>query len=196
MAVASPTLEFEVTSSRKPQRRTAPTAREAIGQTRPFRSAAQEAVVALLLTAEAVRNRFAALLAGHEEITFQQYNVLRILRGAGAAGLPTLEIVERMVEKTPGITRLIDRLEAARLVERERPDSDRRQVFCRITGRGEKLLRELDPKVDALDDDALASLSKREVTGLVALLDRIRNHATRAGEAASPPPARAPRREP
>lgn len=178
----------------KPKSPSATSAREAIRQTRPFRSASQEAVIALLLAAEAVRNRFTALLAGHEEITAQQYNVLRILRGAGAAGLPTLDIVERMIEKTPGITRLIDRLEAARFVERERPDSDRRQVFCRITERGQKLLRELDAKVDALEEDALASLSKREVTELVALLDRIRNHATRAEEAAPSSPARAPRR--
>ena len=177
----------------KAKRPAASTTREAIRQTRPFRSVAQEGVIALLLAAEALRNRFAALLAGHEEITPQQYNVLRILRGAGTAGLPTLDIVERMVEKTPGITRLIDRLEAAHLVERERPDSDRRQVFCRITERGEKLLRELDPEVDALDDDALASLSKREVTELVALLDRIRNHAAQADEAAPPPTARARR---
>lgn len=180
----------------KPQakRPAASTAREAIRQTRPFRSAAQEAVIALLLAAEAVRNRFAALLAGHEEITPQQYNVLRILRGAGAAGLPTLDIVGRMIEKTPGITRLIDRLEAARLVERERPASDRRQVFCRITARGERLLRDLDPEVDALDDVVLACLSKREVAELVALLDRIRNHATQAEEAATPPPVRARRK--
>jgi len=167
---------------------------EAIRQTRPFRSNAQEAVVALLLAAEAVRNRFAALLAGREEITLQQYNVLRILRGAGAAGLPTLEIVERMVEKTPGITRLIDRLEAAGLVGRERQASDRRQVFCRITARGAKLLRDLDPPVDALDDDALSPLSRTERTALVALLDRIRNHATREEASASTPPPRAARR--
>jgi DNA-binding MarR family transcriptional regulator len=163
----------------KPKTSGARSVQQAIRQTRPFRSAAQEAVVALLLTAEAVRNRFADLLAGHEEITFQQYNVLRILRGAGADGLPTLEIVERMVEKTPGITRLIDRLEATRLVERERREDDRRQVFCRITARGAKLLASLDPAVDALDDDALSMLSKSELTALVALLDRIRNHATR-----------------
>jgi DNA-binding MarR family transcriptional regulator len=170
------------------------TAQQAIRQTRPFRSAAQEAVVALLLAAEAVRNRFAALLAGHEEITFQQYNVLRILRGAGGDGLPTLEIVARMVEKTPGITRLIDRLEAARLVERERPDRDRRQVFCRITARGAKLLQQLDPQVDALDDDSLSPLAKSELTALVALLDRIRNHATRGEETSKSPPSRTPRR--
>jgi DNA-binding MarR family transcriptional regulator len=167
---------------------------QAIRQTRPFRSVAQEAVIALLLAAEALRNRFAALLAGHEEITVQQYNVLRILRGAGAGGLPTLDIVERMVEKTPGITRLIDRLEATGLVARERREGDRRQVFCRITARGAKLLRDLDPSVDALDDDVLSNLSKSELTALVALLERIRNHATREEATAPTPPPRSARR--
>ncbi len=155
---------------------TALTTRQAIKQARPFRSRTQEAVVALLLAAEVVRNRFAELLAGHQAITLQQYNVLRILRGAGAAGLPTLEIVERMIEKTPGITRLIDRLTAKKLVERYRLDDDRRQVFCRITARGEALLAELDPPIDVLDGEVLACLRPAELAELIALLERVRNH--------------------
>jgi DNA-binding MarR family transcriptional regulator len=153
---------------------------QAIQQTRPFRSRAQEGVLALLLAAEAVRNRFAQLLAGREEITLQQYNVLRILRGAGGPGIPTLEIVERMVEKTPGITRLIDRLEEKKLVERYRLERDRRQVWCRITERGLKLLAELDEPVDALDDEVLACLRPRELSDLIALLDRVRVHQSRS----------------
>jgi len=154
--------------------------RAAIRQARPFASAAQEAVVALLLAAETVRNRFAGLLAGHEQITLQQYNVLRILRGAGDDGLPTLEIVGRMVEKTPGITRLIDRLETTGLVSRRRLPGDRRQVWCRVTARGAKLVGALDAPVDALDSEVLDCLSRKELATLVALLNRIRNHAAPA----------------
>ena len=75
-------------------------------------------------------------------LSLAQYNVLRILRGAGAAGLPTLAIRERMVEDAAGITRLIDKLEAAGHVTRERATPDRRLVLCRITKDGLDLLSE------------------------------------------------------
>src|SRR5947199_10599404 len=78
----------------------------------------------------------------------QQYNVLRILRGVGPRGLPTLTIAERMIERTPGITRMIDRLEAKGLVARETRPDDRRYVHCRITEEGLKLLRLIDGSVE------------------------------------------------
>lgn len=146
----------------------------AIKQTRPFRSRGQEALIGLLLTAEAVRWPIQDLLASREDLTMQQYNVLRILRGAGAAGLPTLEIATRMVERTPGVTRLIDRLERKRLVERERAAPDRRQVICRITAAGAELLRGLDRPVDALDERMMASLDQAELAELIRLLDKVR----------------------
>ena len=158
----------------------ATTVQEAIKQTKPFKSASQEAAIALLLAAEALRNRLAEPLAEHGKITLQQYNVLRILRGAGTAGLPTLEIVERMIEKTPGITRLIDRLEEKRLVERYRLDRDRRQVFCRFTDAGQELLAELDDTVDAVDGEVLSCLSKQELVELIALLNRVRDHQSKS----------------
>src|SRR5262249_35367113 len=103
-----------------------------IKQTRPFPSQRQEGAVALMRTADQLRHLLTRYLepAG---ITAQQYNVLRILRGANPERLPTLEIAERMIERTPGITRLLDRLEAKQLVHRERCPSDRRQVLCGIT---------------------------------------------------------------
>src|SRR6185295_1524706 len=103
-----------------------------IRQTRPFRSRSQEAMLALLRTADQVHRSFARVVEPHG-ITLQQYNVLRILRGAGDAGLPTLEIGARMIERSPGVTRLIDRLEAKGWVRRERCPHDRRQVLCWIT---------------------------------------------------------------
>ena len=88
-----------------------------IKQKKPFRSRQQEAGLALLRTADVVRRRIARVIEPHG-VTLQQYNVLRILGGAGKEGMPTLEIAGRMIERTPGITRLLDRLEAKRLVRR------------------------------------------------------------------------------
>ena len=154
----------------------APSVREAIRQAKPFASKHQEALVALMLATEVVRWRFVQLLAGHGELTMQQYNVLRILRGAGAKGLPTLAIVERMIENTPGITRLLDRLEAKDLVARARSAEDRRQVVCRITPKGLADLKALDPDFDRLDAESLGCLSENEVATLLRLLNKVRTH--------------------
>ena len=145
-----------------------------IKQTRPFRTRAQEAAIALMRTADLVRRAVATIVEPHG-ITPQQYNVLRILRGAGEKGLPTLEIAERMIEQTPGITRLIDRLETKRLVSRERCATDRRQVFCRITREGLALIAGLDVPITDPDNLALASLNTRELGQLVNLLDKARS---------------------
>lgn len=148
-----------------------------IRQTRPFRSRSQEATLALFRTADLVRRRFAQVME-ERGVTLQQYNVLRILRGAGVDGLPTLGIAERMVEQTPGVTRLLDRLEAKGWVERERSSSDRRQVLCRISPLGLEVLAELDEPVNELDDHCLAMLSGPELETLIHLLDRIRTGAS------------------
>lgn len=145
----------------------------AIKQTKPFRSLSQEAALGLLRTSDLLRRAFAEVTAG-SDLTMQQYNVLRILRGAGAEGLPTLEIGERMIEQAPGVTRLLDRLEAKRLVRRERCLHDRRQVFCHITDEGLALLATLDAPVDEADDAAMSGLTRAETKTLIALLDKIR----------------------
>jgi DNA-binding MarR family transcriptional regulator len=144
-------------------------------QNKPFPSKGQEAAVALLRTADVLRRLIGAVVEP-EDITTQQYNVLRILRGAGEAGLPTLEIADRMIETTPGITRLIDRLETKKLVSRERCLTDRRQVFCRITAAGIKLVSKLDVPILEATDTALGILKKTELTSLIDLLDRTREH--------------------
>jgi DNA-binding MarR family transcriptional regulator len=144
-------------------------------QNKPFPSKAQEAAVALLRTADVLRRLIGAVVEP-KSITTQQYNVLRILRGAGERGLPTLEIAERMIETTPGITRLIDRLETKKLVSRERCLTDRRQVFCRITPPGLTLLSSLDAPILQATDTALGILKKTELTSLIDLLDRTREH--------------------
>jgi DNA-binding MarR family transcriptional regulator len=144
-----------------------------IKQTKPFHSTAHEAVLGLLRTADIVRRQFAAVIA-RAGITQQQYNVLRILRGAGEKGLPTLEIAERMIENTPGITRLVDRLESAELVVRERSKEDRRRVHCRATKKALDLLARLDAPVNAADDAALEMLSEPSKRALIRILDSVR----------------------
>lgn len=144
-----------------------------IKQTRPFSSPTQEAAIALMRTADMVRRAVATLIEPHG-ITPQQYNVLRILRGAGDRGLPTLEIAERMIEQTPGITRLIDRLETKTLVIRERCATDRRQVFCRITTEGLAMLDRLDTPLQARERETLGALDENELAQLIALLERAR----------------------
>lgn len=150
-----------------------PRLREEIQQTRPFRSKGQEAFLALLRTADITKRRFSELFE-REGVTFQQYNVLRILRGAGDQGLPTLEIGERMIERTPGVTRIVDRLETKGWVARDRGTEDRRRVWCRITEKGLDLLARLDPPVDATDELIFADLSDDQLQVLVDLLDTLR----------------------
>ena len=138
-----------------------------------FRSREQQAVLGLLRTADALKRSLAHVIEPHG-ITPQQYNVLRILRGAGPDGLPTLTIGERMVEQTPGVTRLIDRLERKGLVERTPCPKDRRRVFCQITPKGLGLLEELDEPVNRWDAQTVSILPASEVDSLIKLLDRVR----------------------
>ena len=147
--------------------------RDEIKQTRPFRSAASEAVVSILRTA-AVLQRHLSQVVTVESITIQQYNVLRILRGAGTVGLPTLAIRDRMIEEAAGITRLLDKLETAGFVVRERSTPDRRQVLCKITPVGLRLLTQLDEPVDAANENAIAMLGDAEKAALVELLGAVR----------------------
>jgi DNA-binding MarR family transcriptional regulator len=144
-----------------------------IRQTKPFSSPSQEGILSLLRTADVIR-RFLARVLEPFEITPQQYNVLRILRGAGGEAVPTLTVGERMVEEAPGVTRLIDRLEAKGLVRRERSPQDRRQVLCGLTPAGLALVERIDAPMDAADDAALAMLTEDDQFHLIRLLDAIR----------------------
>ena len=142
-------------------------------QTRPFRTRRQEAAVAVMRTADLLRRLLDQALEP-SGVTSQQYNVLRILRGARPESLPTLEIAERMIERTPGITRLLDRLEAKKLVRRDRCDSDRRQVLCTITAAGLELLRDVDSVVNDIESRSLGRLGDVKTRQLIQLLDAIR----------------------
>jgi len=151
------------------------TIREELKQKKPFGRKSEEALVSLLRTAALVHRMIDGTIEEKAGITGQQYNVLRILRGAGEKGLPTLDIVDRLVEETPGITRLIDRLEAKGLVIRERCKIDRRQVFCQITRNGLMLLDKLDEPLAKALDAAVSSLKKKDLSQLIELLDKTRD---------------------
>jgi MarR family transcriptional regulator, organic hydroperoxide resistance regulator len=148
-----------------------------VGRPNPAKSAPErreiaprkEAVMAVVRAADRLRRRFTAVLEPHG-LTVQQYNVLRILRGALPDPLPTMEVAERMMEKTPAITGLLDRLESKRLVARERGGDDRRCVHCSITPLGLELLAALDEPIDRADAEALAGLDEGEVRRLTRLL--------------------------
>jgi MarR family transcriptional regulator, organic hydroperoxide resistance regulator len=156
-----------------PRQRASP-ARQDVKRRRPFRTPAQEVFVGLLRTADVVRQRAAADLAS-SGLTPQQYNVLWILRSAGEEGIPTLEIGERMIERAPGVTRLLDRLQKKGLVRRRRSPEDRRQVLCWPTPRALRLLAELDRPIAESDREAIRALGRREIDTLIDLLDRVRS---------------------
>jgi len=151
--------------------------RQEIRQSKPFDSPAQEAILALYRTSDMLRRQFSQLVEPHG-ISLQQYNVLRILRGAGKTGTPTLDIADRMIEMTPGITRLLDKLEAKKLVRRERCPEDRRQVLCWITESGLRLLADLDKPLAAAGVNSMEPLSMTEQQALIRTLEKIREPLT------------------
>jgi DNA-binding MarR family transcriptional regulator len=157
----------------KPARRTSAVQRE-IRQAKPFKSTAQEATIALLRTASVV-SRAVARVVEPAGLSLAQYNALRIIRGAGTGGIPTLTIRERMIEEGTTITRLLDKLEDAGFIRRERSYPDRRQVLCFVTDAGRTLLDQLDPDVNAADEEVVSALSDTQLDQFIALLDLVRS---------------------
>jgi DNA-binding MarR family transcriptional regulator len=145
-----------------------------IRQAAPFHSSGAEVAVGILRTAALLERHYNQIVT-KRGITIQQYNVLRILRGAGARGMPTLVIRDRMIHEAPGITRLIDRLEQSGFVRRERQEADRRQVVCYITPDGAEMLSMLDAEVAAADNAAVSMLDPEERAELTRLLDAVRS---------------------
>ena len=136
----------------------------------------QEVLVALLRTADVVRRAIGRVLEPYD-ITPQQYNVLRILRGAGEQGLTASDIGSRMITRDPDVTRLVDRLEKRGLVERWRCTEDRRVVWTRIAPAGVEALEPLDAPLHELHTAQLAHLGPEKLRTLVALLEEARDRA-------------------
>jgi DNA-binding MarR family transcriptional regulator len=134
-------------------------------QHRQFESAAQEAVVSLLVAAARVLQRQNDLLQPHG-ITHDQYNVLRILRGAHPHGHPRGEIGRRLMSRAPDVTRLLDRLERQGLVVREWAPENRRLSIARVTPAGLDLLERIDPELHALQREITAGIARDDLDAL------------------------------
>jgi DNA-binding MarR family transcriptional regulator len=147
---------------------------EEIRQQKPFVSLEQEAVLNVLRTADVLQQRLAAALKPFK-LSHSQYNVLRILRGAGPKGLACREISERMITRDPDITRLLDRLEARGLLTRARDQKDRRVVMARITSEGQRLLEVLDRPIVEVDRQLLQHLGEQRLRALIELLELARD---------------------
>lgn len=147
-----------------------------IKQKAPFASVEQEVYLNLLRTGDAISQRVETLLRA-SDLSGTQYNVLRILRGAGIPGLTCGETAERMVTHDPDITRLLDRLEKRKLITRTRDSQDRRVVTTRITTGGLKLLSMLDKPLADLHRNLFRHMAGRDLKKLSLLLDKVRARA-------------------
>jgi len=137
-----------------------------------FSSPAQEAALSIIVAANTLNERMDRLCEEYQ-ITRAQYNVLRILRGVYPAGHPRSEIACRMMDRASDVTRLIDRLQARRLVKRTRGREDQRQAVTCITAKGIKLLQAMQPHVDAesaIIQSRLSDDNCRELSRLCSLL--------------------------
>jgi len=145
-----------------------------IKQGKPLGSVEEEVFLNLQRTANTLAQRIAELLRVHD-LTPAQYNVLRILRGAGGDGLTASDIAGRMISRDPDVTRLVDRLEKRGLVERWRCSEDRRVVWTRLAQGGRELIDPLDAPVDELHRQMLAHMPPDRLQLLVELLEEARD---------------------
>lgn len=144
---------------------------EDISQTR-FRNDYQKALVNLIFTFNWANEKLKATM-DRENLTPQQFNILRILRGAGKP-LSTLQIRQRMLDKMSDTSRIVDRLIIKQLVEKTVCPSDKRLVDVSITDKGRAILEKMDT-YDSEMDAVLGNLNNEEVKQLNILLDKIRD---------------------
>ena len=147
---------------------------EEIRQTRPIPTLEEEAYLNVQRTANVLLQDVAELLKPHN-LTQTQYNVLRILRGAGEAGLTAGDVGDRMITRDPDVTRLLDRLETRGLAERSRCTEDRRVVWTRITPAGLAAIAPLDEPVKELHLRSLGHLGPERLASLIELLEAARS---------------------
>src|SRR5215213_4754622 len=150
------------------------TLRDEIKQTKPFTSLEEEAQLNIVRTGAVLLDDAEQLFRPHG-ITSTQYNVLRILRGSEPEGLCRNELRDRMLTRMPDVTRLLDRMEEAGLVERTRDNEDRRMVTSRITKKSLDLLAELDPLVAENEKQSFSGISRDQIQTLIDVLDAVRH---------------------
>lgn len=137
-----------------------------------FRSPGQEAVLNLFVTSYHLRHKFDAVCSKYG-ITNPQYNVLRILKGIHPEGYPRCEIIGRMIEPAPDVTRLVDKLIKDNLVERYSSKEDKRYSLTRITKKGLSLLEKMLSEIDELDNYVAHNLTETEMAELSRLCEKI-----------------------
>ena len=144
-----------------------------IKQTKPFAHPSDEALLSILRTATVLEHGSNELLRPFG-ITTTQYNVLRILRGAGARGLCGREIGERLISRVPDVSRLLDRMAEMDVIVKERNAADRRHVNARITPKGRRVLTQATPALAKFGRERVERLCAEHVTALVEALETIR----------------------
>jgi DNA-binding MarR family transcriptional regulator len=144
-----------------------------IKQTKPFASLEEEVLLNLMRTTDSLERQLSASLRPFG-LSTTQYNVLRILRGAGQSGLQCGEIADRMITRDPDITRLLDRLEKRNLIERCRDTRDRRVITARIAPEGLRILQEIDGSHPKLLKSMLGHMSASDLKALCSLLEQAR----------------------
>lgn len=137
-----------------------------------FKNIETEAILNLFIATNYLRSKI-EIVCNRAGITHSQFNVLRILKGAQPNGYPRYEIISRMVEPAPDVTRLIDRLIKADLVERYYSDEDRRLSLTKITKEGTELLKKVNPLVDKFIKDHTRNLNKQEKITLSAISEKL-----------------------
>ena len=143
---------------------------------RPYQTLEQGAFIGLQRAADALARGVEETLRP-ADLSLTQYNVLRILRGAGPEGLACGEVAGRMLTRDPDMTRLLDRLEARRLVARARERADRRVARTRITETGLRVLQELEAPIAETHRRQLGHLGSARLRALIRLLDLVRSRA-------------------
>ena len=147
--------------------------RAELKQRKPFTSLEQEAYLSVKLTEAALREHLDQVLK-ESGISVTQYNVLRILRGAGQEGLCRNEIRDRLIDRMPDVTRLLDRMEESGWITRARSSEDRRQVSTFLTKAGKELVDSLDAPVAAEHVRRLGHMTKTQLRSLIELLSIVR----------------------
>jgi DNA-binding MarR family transcriptional regulator len=148
--------------------------RDELKMSRPFKSVEEEAILSIARTAALIEHAGAEALKPFS-LTITQYNVLRILRGAGNEGLCRNEVGERLVTKVPDVTRLLDRMETAGHIVRQRAGRDRRYVATRITDKGLRLLEKIDRELPAIHGRQLGHVSQKRLRELITILEEVRS---------------------
>jgi len=149
--------------------------REELKQTRPFPRRSAEAAVSVMRTAAILEHELNDVLKP-SGLTVTQYNVLRILRGAGEKGLCGREVGERLVSPVPDVSRLLERMEDVGLLSRERDAKDRRHVTARLTESGRRLLESVTPALEAVERARFGRLTESALQAMITSLAQVREN--------------------